>query len=330
MQSTLDNLGYLSVGSQLRRIYERLQSEGDKIYKTVGLNFKSSWFPIFYTIANSNRHLSVMEITNRISYSRITVKNVVKELEKDGLIDIKANPNDKRSKLFKLTKKGKNLKPELETIWDLFSTEFQTIFNIEKANFLDSLHTINDNLDTMSLRKNVLKSYFDFNIRNAEKDEFEAIGTLMVDVYSNLDGFPKKEEQPTYYKMLQNVGVLTDNPNIELIVAVSQQGEIGGAVVYFKDMKDYGSGGTATQEKNACGFRLLAVNSKFRGLSLGKELTNECINRGMKSSAEQILIHTTKAMKTAWGMYERLGFRRSEDLDFMQGELPVFGFRLKK
>lgn len=330
MQSTLDNLGYLSVGSQLRRIYERLQSEGDKIYKTVGLNFKSSWFPIFYTIANSNRHLSVMEITNRISYSRITVKNVVKELEKDGLIDIKANPNDKRSKLFKLTKKGKNLKPELETIWDLFSKEFQTIFNIENANFLDSLHTINDNLDTMSLRKNVLKSYFDFNIRNAEKDEFEAIGALMVDVYSNLDGFPKKEEQPTYYKMLQNVGILTDNPNIELIVAVSQQGEIGGAVVYFKDMKDYGSGGTATQEKNACGFRLLAVNSKFRGLSLGKELTNECINRGMKSSAEQILIHTTKAMKTAWGMYERLGFRRSEDLDFMQGELPVFGFRLKK
>jgi hypothetical protein len=27
-------------------------------------------------------------------------------------------------------------------------------------------------------------------------------------------------------------------------------------------------------------------------------------------------------------MYENLGFKRSEDLDFMQGELPVFGFRL--
>jgi hypothetical protein len=35
-----------------------------------------------------------------------------------------------------------------------------------------------------------------------------------------------------------------------------------------------------------------------------------------------------KAMQTAWNMYENLGFKRSEDLDFMQGELPVFGFRL--
>jgi len=34
------------------------------------------------------------------------------------------------------------------------------------------------------------------------------------------------------------------------------------------------------------------------------------------------------SMQTAWRMYENLGFKRSADLDFMQGELPVYGFRL--
>jgi hypothetical protein len=34
-------------------------------------------------------------------------------------------------------------------------------------------------------------------------------------------------------------------------------------------------------------------------------------------------------MQTAWKMYEKMGFVRSLDLDFMQGQLPVFGFRLK-
>ena len=43
----------------------------------------------------------------------------------------------------------------------------------------------------------------------------------------------------------------------------------------------------------------------------------------------EVIIHTTKAMQTAWKMYEGFGFKRSEDLDFMQGELPVFGFRLQ-
>ena len=41
-----------------------------------------------------------------------------------------------------------------------------------------------------------------------------------------------------------------------------------------------------------------------------------------------MIIHTTIAMQTAWKMYENMGFKRSDDLDFMQEALPVFGFRL--
>jgi hypothetical protein len=33
-------------------------------------------------------------------------------------------------------------------------------------------------------------------------------------------------------------------------------------------------------------------------------------------------------MQIAWGLYERLGFVRSKDLDFSQQGLPVYGFRL--
>jgi hypothetical protein len=33
-------------------------------------------------------------------------------------------------------------------------------------------------------------------------------------------------------------------------------------------------------------------------------------------------------MQVAWKLYDAMGFKRSEDLDFMQGKLPVFGFRL--
>jgi hypothetical protein len=33
-------------------------------------------------------------------------------------------------------------------------------------------------------------------------------------------------------------------------------------------------------------------------------------------------------MQIAWKMYENMGFKRAKELDFMQGELPVFGFRL--
>jgi GNAT superfamily N-acetyltransferase len=165
-------------------------------------------------------------------------------------------------------------------------------------------------------------------VRNANPSEFEEIGKLMVHVYSQLEGFPKESEQPDYYKMLANVGELTNKPETEILVAISKEGKITGAVVYFGDMKYYGSGGTATTEQNAGGFRLLAVDPLYRGQGIGKLLTNECIRKVKDKKLKQMIIHTTMAMQTAWKMYEKLGFKRSEDLDFMQGQLPVFGFRL--
>ena len=165
-------------------------------------------------------------------------------------------------------------------------------------------------------------------IRNAKPAEFEEIGKLMIQVYSQLEGFPKESEQPDYYKMLAQIGELTNKPETELLVAVSNEGKISGAVVYFSDMKYYGSGGTATKEQKASGFRLLAVDPLTRGHGIGKLLVNECIRKAKDKKLSRVIIHTTMAMQTAWKMYEGLGFKRSEDLDFKQGELPVFGFRL--
>ncbi|MDD4970914.1 MAG: GNAT family N-acetyltransferase [Paludibacter sp.] len=162
----------------------------------------------------------------------------------------------------------------------------------------------------------------------AKATEFEQIGELMVRVYSDLEGFPTALEQPEYYKMLANIGEVTKKPETELLVAVSTEGEIVGCVVYFSDMQYYGSGGTANGEKNTSGFRLLAVDSSYRGQGIGKLLIEECLRKAKKLKHDQVVIHSTRAMQQAIEIYEKLGFKRSVDLDFMQGALPVFGFRL--
>lgn len=149
----------------------------------------------------------------------------------------------------------------------------------------------------------------------------------MVKVYSALDGFPKPDEHPKYYEMLANVGELTEKPGTEILVAVSSDNTIAGAVVYFNDMQYYGSKGTATQEKNAAGFRLLAVDDNYRGKGIGKTLTLTCLEKARNKQQKQMIIHTTNAMKPAWKMYEAIGFKRSEDLDFTHDDLEVFGFR---
>ena len=170
----------------------------------------------------------------------------------------------------------------------------------------------------------------DYTIRNAHPSEFEKIGQLMVEVYSQLEGFPSPTAQPKYYATLANVGAFTLKPATELLVAVSNSKEnyIAGALVYFEDMQHYGSGGIAITEKNTSGFRLLAVDPAIRGKGIGKLLINECIQKARDKNHKQVIIHSTSAMKIAWKMYERIGFKRSEELDFMQQDFPVYGFRL--
>lgn len=169
----------------------------------------------------------------------------------------------------------------------------------------------------------------EFHIRDIQRHEHAEVGQLMVDVYAGLDGFPSPQEQPDYYRMLANIGQLTDQANTRLLVAVDSHDRCLGGVVYFGDMADYGSGGIATRVQHASGIRLLAVSDAARGLGVGKALTQACLALARAAGHDQVVLHTTAAMKVAWGMYERMGFERSHELDFDQQGLAVYGFRLQ-
>ncbi|CAB3798292.1 hypothetical protein LMG28614_04732 [Paraburkholderia ultramafica] len=128
--------------------------------------------------------------------------------------------------------------------------------------------------------------------------------------------------------MLDGIARFTEKPGARVLVALSERDELMGGVVYFGDMAQYGSGGTATSVQNASGIRLPGVDPAFRNTGAGKALTLACIELARQSGHSQVILHTTKAMQLAWGMYEKLGFARSEDLDFSQQGLQVYGFRL--
>lgn len=179
-----------------------------------------------------------------------------------------------------------------------------------------------------SVTRNDLPRTVTFTVRSARSDEFDKVGELMVNVYTALDGFPKESEQPEYYQLLRNVGSITTKPDVELLVAESSDSRIAGCVVYFGDIVHYGSGGIATHEENSAGFRLLAVHESMRGNGVGQLLTQACIDRARNQGRRQLILHSTMAMLPAQRMYERMGFKRSEDLDFMQQQLKVMGFRL--
>lgn len=67
-------------------------------------------------------------------------------------------------------------------------------------------------------------------IRDVRPDEHTRLGQLMVEVYSQLDGFPSPADQSAYYDMLANIGSFTTKRGARVIVAVSTPDHLVGGV----------------------------------------------------------------------------------------------------
>jgi len=172
-------------------------------------------------------------------------------------------------------------------------------------------------------------SKINITIREATTAEHHPLGQLMVRAYSQLEGFPRPDEQPDYYEMLTHVGTLTERSGTHLIVALDDENNLLGGVVYFSDMQSYGSRSSVTQVENASGIRLLAVDPDLTGGGVGRALTQACIDRAKENGHAEVLLHSTAMMEIARGLYKRMGFQRATEFDFTQEDLPVFGYRLK-
>jgi GNAT superfamily N-acetyltransferase len=169
----------------------------------------------------------------------------------------------------------------------------------------------------------------DICIRRCTADEYAHIGQMLVHAYATLPGMPQPHEQPDYYAMLADVGKRDGNSSIRVFVAASELDAPVGSIDFIGDMRQYGAGGVASSIADAAGIRLLAVRPDWRGAGIGKALTRYCIEHARTLRKSSVVLHTTRVMQTAWSMYERMGFVRFPEIDFQQGSLQVFGFRLQ-
>lgn len=75
--------------------------------------------------------------------------------------------------------------------------------------------------------------------------------------------------------------------------------------------------------------RLLAVSPTARGLGVGQRLVDECARRARRSGAAHLGLHTSRSMRSAMRLYERMGFVRAPEHDFQPpGAEPVEAYRL--
>lgn len=294
MADIIEEIGYLSSGSRFRRIYEKLQIDGDKVYKEAQVNFKASWFPVYYVLSKSTGPQTVMGITHQISFSHITVKNIVKELEKESLVVVSPNPEDKRSKLIQLSADGQKLLKQLEPLWKKFSQALQQMMTSGHPDIQNILQRIDQEVTKRPLTQRVAKDatspVFILDYRPSLKQHFYKLAApWLLDV---LDGALETEDRFTLH-----------NPDIAYVKP--------GGFVFFAQYEGKVVGCVALKrlDDNSFEFAKLFVKTEYRQLGIATKLIERCITRCIENQAAELWLQTTLRMTKAHQLYYKLGFQ---------------------
>lgn len=293
MTDILKELGFLAGATRFRRISEKLYLDGDKIYKEAGIDFKASWFSVFYVLAKNKKPLTIMEIAGQIDFSHITVKNVLQELEKENLVSIETNPKDKRSKVVSITKKGKKLQEKLEPLWVCFSKALQSVFDSGHKDLLNILDRIDKESYGTPINERVkLKNWETVEIvdyRPSLKQHFsDLVKPWLLEV---LDGELEKEDKFTIA-----------NPDKAYIKT--------GGFIFFAKHKDEIIGCVVLErlDEETFEFAKLYINPNYRKMGIATKLIERCLTRCKENEVKELWLQTTMSMPQAHKLYYKLGF----------------------
>lgn len=294
MSNTITKSGYLAGATRFRRISEKLYYDGDKIYKDQGLNFKASWFSIYYTLVHAPLPLSVLELSSEIGFTHITVKNVLRELEAEGLAEVLPHPTDKRSKQVTLSKKGRELVPQLEIVWENFSRTLQQLLNTGHPDFINIINRIDKEIEKNPIHERIKTVRTEPQVAvidyrpELKQHFFDLAGGWLLDV---LNGQLEKDDVYTL-----------KNPDMAYLSE--------GGFVFFAmhNSKVVGCVALKRLSDNAFEFCKLYVDKEARNLGVATRLIERCISRCKENNATRLWLQTTNDMKEAHKLYYKLGF----------------------
>ena len=130
--------GYLTLGSRLKRLGERVLNEVRTVYRQAELPFETSWFPVFYVLREEGM-CSVQELSSMLEVSHSAISQLVSQLERKGLIEVRVSPEDLRRKEIILTADGEKLMERILPVWRAFESSFREHLDARMPEILDSL-----------------------------------------------------------------------------------------------------------------------------------------------------------------------------------------------
>jgi ribosomal protein S18 acetylase RimI-like enzyme len=160
-----------------------------------------------------------------------------------------------------------------------------------------------------------------FTIRRPLPAELAPLGDLVVAAYDAIGALEGDDE---YAPELRDVA-RRDREAVVLAAVEDASGALLGCVTYASDpanpWAEHLREGEAT-------IRMLAVDPAAQGSGVGTALVAACLDRARAEGRTGVFLHSLPVMTGAQRIYERFGFRRVPERDWVFPDFLLMGFQL--
>jgi ribosomal protein S18 acetylase RimI-like enzyme len=161
-----------------------------------------------------------------------------------------------------------------------------------------------------------------FSIRRPLPAELAPLGDLVVAAY---DAIGANEEDDEYVPVLRDVA-RRSREAVVLAAVDDETGALLGCVTYVPD--DANPWAEHLRDGEAS-IRMLAVDPAAQGRGVGSALVEACLARARAEGRSGVFLHSLPIMTAAQRIYERLGFRRVPERDWVFPDFLLMGFELE-
>lgn len=285
----------LGIGTRLRRFYELMSTDADRIYEEAGLSFRVSYFYVVYALSVRGS-MSIAEIAKLAGFSHSAVSQNIKKLIAEGIVET-TSTKDGRQKLVSLSEKGKRMHEAVGPYWAAMEASMKDAFEESGYNLLDALSGVEGAFHKKSLYDRVHEK-LERKDPNARTFTIEPFNTKYRNAFYKLN-----------YEWLEKY--FSVEPIDEKVLLEPEQYilDAGGEILFaVENGCPIGTVAMKMAEPGRFELTKLAVDQSARKGGIGAALCQAVIDRFKARGGKTLFLETNTVLENAIRLYWRLGF----------------------
>lgn len=246
---------------------------------------------VLYEIA-TNEDPAASNLIQELGLDAGYLSRILARFEERGLIKKERSPKDARQRILKLTPEGEKAFSKLnERSYNEIADLLGKLPESEQQQLINAMQTV----EGLISKNESLKFSGPYFLRQHEPGDMGWVVHKHGLLYSQEYGWDERFE--ALVSQIAADFINNYNPKRERCWIAEMNGEIVGSIFVVEGSED-----TAK-------LRLLIVDPKARGLGLGSQLVEECINFSRQAGYKKLVLWTNSVLKEARHIYQKKGFQ---------------------